>query len=44
MAARLAGKGDLWAAFWKRRQLIEPVVEQLGSLTMSKDLKMQEEI
>jgi bifunctional non-homologous end joining protein LigD len=29
--ARLAEKGDLWADFWKRRQRIEPAVEELSS-------------
>jgi DNA primase len=29
--ARIAGKGDLWADFWKRRQRIEVAVEKLSS-------------
>lgn len=28
---RIAGKGDLWADFWERRQRIEPAVERLSS-------------
>ena len=32
---RLQEKGDLWAAFWKSRQRIEPAIEKLNSLVSS---------